>query len=227
MFASRLLGIIITLQLALTTVFHFLGKQHGVRDIVQMQHRADLQALALELEIKATTDPLTGLFNRGKFDVVLGYELARAERYGNPLSLIVYDIDHFKEVNDAYGHQAGDRVLVQLSAIVSAAIRQTDLLVRWGGEEFVLVLPDTDGATARLVAEKLRQAIEQSGFDLAGTITCSFGVSIYVEGDSVDSLVARTDNALYRAKMNGRNRVEYASARMMSPSIAPSLEPRA
>ncbi|RJF64147.1 GGDEF domain-containing protein [Rhodopseudomonas palustris] len=223
MFASRFLGIVITLQLALSTLFHFLGKQHGVRESLQMQRRADLQVLADNLEVKATTDPLTGLFNRAKFDLVLRHELIRAERYGTQLALIVYDIDHFKEVNDAHGHQAGDRVLVQLSEIVSCEIRQTDLLVRWGGEEFVVVLPATDGMTACLVADKLGRAIAQATFDLVGTITCSFGVSDFVIGDSVDTLLARTDNALYRAKMNGRNRVEFAPA---SPNLAPTLELR-
>ncbi|WP_044404932.1 sensor domain-containing diguanylate cyclase, partial [Rhodopseudomonas palustris] len=223
MFASRFLGIVITLQLALSTLFHFLGKQHGVRESLQMQRRADLQVLADNLEVKATTDPLTGLFNRAKFDLVLGHELIRAERYGTQLALIVYDIDHFKEVNDVHGHQAGDRVLVQLSEIVSCEIRKTDLLARWGGEEFVVVLPATDGMTACLVADKLGRAIAQATFDLVGTITCSFGVSDFVVGDSVETLLARTDNALYRAKINGRNRVEFAPA---SSNLAPTLELR-
>lgn len=220
MFASRLLGIIITLQLALTALFHFLGKEHGVRDSVQMQSRSDLQTLADSLEVKANTDPLTGLYNRAKFNVALAHELARAQRYGTAFSLIVCDIDRFKEVNDAHGHQAGDLVLVQLSAIFSAGIRQTDLLARWGGEEFVLVLPATDVLTAALVAEKLRRAVAQSTFASVGTITCSFGVGEYVAGDSVESLMARTDNALYRAKLNGRNRVECA-APVTSPDLAP------
>ena len=223
MFASRFLGIIITLQLALTALFHFIGKEHGVRDNLQMQRRQALQQLADILEIKATTDALTGLFNRAKFDASLQLELARAERYGNSLSLVVYDVDHFKHVNDIHGHQAGDRVLIQLSNLVSRGIRQTDLLTRWGGEEFFLLLPDSDGPTAALVAEKLRSAIAQAPFDQVGGITCSFGVTEFVSGDTAESLVARADNALYRAKLNGRNRVEFdASTVLEFPRLAPA-----
>jgi diguanylate cyclase (GGDEF)-like protein len=226
MFASRFLGIIITLQLALTALFHFVSKEHGVRDNLQMQRRQALQELANILEVKATTDALTGLFNRAKFDASLQHELARAERYGNPLSLVVYDVDHFKQVNDVYGHQAGDRVLIQLSDLVSRGIRQTDLLTRWGGEEFFLLLPDSDGPTAARVAEKLRTVIAEAPFDQVGGITCSFGVTEYVGGDSAESLVARADNALYRAKLNGRNRVAlHGSTATELPAAAPARVP--
>jgi diguanylate cyclase (GGDEF)-like protein len=210
-FASRILGIVITLLVTLTTLVYFVGREHGIREHVQMARRLELQELARDLRFKASTDPLTGLYNRLKFDEALAGAMTRAKRYGTPLSLMLYDIDHFKLVNDSYGHQAGDGVLVRLSQIVSLDIRHSDLLARWGGEEFVILAPDSDGEMARLAAEKLRSTIERATFDEAGSITCSFGVAQYAEGDSAESLMARADRALYQAKMNGRNRVELAS----------------
>jgi len=222
MFASRFLGIIITLQFAITTLFYFFGREHGVRDSIGMLRRLELQQRADSLQVQATTDPLTGVYNRLKFDEEMLKEIARAQRYAVPLALTLYDVDHFKEVNDVYGHQTGDRVLTGLSAIVARGIRQSDLLARWGGEEFVILLPGTDAVRAGIVADKLRETISQTSFDEAGTITCSFGVANYVEGDTAATLVARADNALYRAKMNGRNRVELDVPVVTTVELAPS-----
>jgi diguanylate cyclase (GGDEF)-like protein len=210
-FANRFLGIVITLLVTLITLVYFVGREHGIREHVQMARRLELQELARDLRFKASTDPLTGLYNRSKFDEALAGAMTRAKRYGTPLSLMLYDVDHFKLVNDSRGHQAGDSVLVRLSQIVLLDIRNSDLLARWGGEEFAILAPDSDGEMARQAAEKLRSAIERTTFDEVGSITCSFGVAQYAEGDSAESLIARADHALYQAKASGRNRVELAS----------------
>jgi diguanylate cyclase (GGDEF)-like protein len=205
-----MLGIVATLLVTMMVLIYFFGREYGIRDRIQMSRRVELQELAQNLRLRATTDPLTGLYNRAKFDESLANETARSLRYKTPLALIMYDVDHFKRVNDVYGHQTGDDVLVRLSEIVFECIRTTDLLARWGGEEFVILAPGLDAPTACQAAEKLRATIEQTVFGAVGTITCSFGVAEFSETDSAATLVARADYALYRAKMHGRNRVELA-----------------
>lgn len=156
----------------------------------------------------ATTDPLTGICNRRHFDEVLASEIHRAARFSSPLSLILFDIDHFKRVNDSFGHQAGDRVLTQLAVTVSHTIRTVDLFARWGGEEFVVLLPGGDLNAGRVLAEKLRMALEKQPFSDVGQVTCSFGVAELAPGDTADALIRKADHCLYRAKASGRNRVE-------------------
>ena len=209
-FASRVLGIIVTLLVALMTLIYLFGKERWIHDNVQMDKRLKLQELARDLRFQATTDPLTGLSNRLKFNQALATEMLRSLRYEASLSLVLYDVDNFKAVNDSHGHQIGDRVLIQLSQFVPTLLRNTDLLARWGGEEFVILAPGSDGEMTYQAAEKLRKAVEQFKFDEIGTVTCSFGVAQYVYGDTADSLISRADDALYRAKLNGRNRVELA-----------------
>jgi diguanylate cyclase (GGDEF)-like protein len=215
-FASRVLGIIVTLLVALMTLIYLFGKERWIHDNVQMDKRLKLQELARDLRFQATTDPLTGLSNRLKFNQALAGEILRSMRYETPLSLVMYDVDNFKAVNDTHGHQVGDKVLVQLCRFVPSLLRNSDLVARWGGEEFVILTPGSDGEMAYLVAEKLRNAIEQIKFDQIGTVRCSFGVAQYVYGDTAETLISRADDALYRAKLKGRNRVELASL----PSIA-------
>jgi diguanylate cyclase (GGDEF)-like protein len=209
-FASRILGIFITLMVTVMALIYFVGREHGIRENVQMDKRLELQELARDLRFQATTDPLTGLYNRLKFDEALASEMSRAKRYGSPLTLVLYDVDHFKQVNDIYGHQTGDDTLVRLSQIVATHVRNTDLLARWGGEEFVILAPGTDSDMARQAAEKLAAAIRRTAFNEVGEITCSFGIAQYTASDSAATLIARADHALYRAKMSGRNRVEVA-----------------
>lgn len=208
--AGRMLGIVATLLMTMMVLIYFFGREYGIRDRIQMNRRVELQELAQNLRLRATTDPLTGLYNRAKFDESLASETARSERYETPLALIMYDVDHFKQVNDVHGHQIGDDVLVRLAEIVFESIRTTDLLARWGGEEFVILAPGLDGPTACQAAEKLRATIEQAAFSVVGKITCSFGVAEFSDGDTAATLVARADNALYRAKLHGRNRTELA-----------------
>jgi diguanylate cyclase (GGDEF)-like protein len=222
-FASRVLGIIVTLLVALMSLIYLFGKERWIHDNVQMDKRLKLQELARDLRFQATTDPLTGLSNRLKFDQVLATEISRSARYKTPLSLVLYDVDNFKAVNDTHGHQIGDKVLIQLSRFVPGLLRNTDLLARWGGEEFVILTPGSDGEMAYQATEKLRNAIEQVGFDGIGTVTCSFGVAQYVYGDTAETLISRADDALYRAKLNGRNQVALASRPPMTEAVLASV----
>ena len=153
------------------------------------------------------TDALTGLSNRVRLDEALQNEMHRTQRYGNTFSIIILDIDHFKRVNDTHGHLAGDAVLKKIAGVLAANLRQTDTAGRWGGEEFLILLPHQGRPTARALAEKLRTAIESTAFPGIGRITSSFGVAAYAAQDSVESLVKRADAALYAAKRSGRNRV--------------------
>jgi diguanylate cyclase (GGDEF)-like protein len=210
MFASRVLGIIITLLVTIMTLIYLFGRERRVHDSIQTDKRLGLQELAREMEFQATTDTLTGLFNRLKFNQTLAMEILRSKRYQTGFSLILFDIDHFKYVNDVHGHQIGDSVLIEISRIVSDQMRATDLLARWGGEEFVILILESDQQMAQQAAEKLRIAIGQFIFPVVGAVTCSFGIAEYVQGDTAETLIARSDSALYEAKRNGRNRVEVA-----------------
>ena len=173
-----------------------------VRDITKRKR------LESELQTRADTDTLTQVFNRIKYDEIVKREIERARRYNHPLSLIMFDIDHFKIVNDTYGHAVGDYVLQALTQIVKLNLRETDYLVRWGGEEFVIIAPDTDIERAEILAERVRKSAEEYKFERAGTVTVSFGVTQFTKNDTEDTLIRRTDDALYSAKRMGRNRVE-------------------
>jgi diguanylate cyclase (GGDEF)-like protein/PAS domain S-box-containing protein len=159
------------------------------------------------LKEMASTDPLTGAFNRRRFNEVMQTEIARAKRYGTPITLIIFDIDHFKRINDTYGHSAGDQVLRKLASLVSGNIRDTDIFARWGGEEFVILATNCDTHSLVGLAEKIRKLIEACMFDEVDKVTCSFGVTGYLAGDDQESIVKRADSNLYRAKETGRNRV--------------------
>ncbi len=154
------------------------------------------------------TDALTGLNNRMRLDEALENEVSRAQRYQSTFSIIMLDIDYFKKVNDTYGHLAGDEVLKKLSDLLKRKLRKTDVAGRWGGEEFLLLLPQQGRRHACMIAEKLRETIEANEFTNVGTITASFGVTEYASKDIVNNLIKRADDALYRAKDLGRNRVE-------------------
>lgn len=203
--ASRLFGITITLLFAILTVIYSVETERLVHDKIALEQRLELEEQTRKMDLQATTDPLTGIFNRLKFNQELAAEMARSARYRTPLSLVMYDIDHFKAVNDTYGHQRGDRVLVVLTRIAAGTIRQTDLLARWGGEEFMILAPNCDGQEAVQLAEKLRQLIGESVFDEVGTVTCSFGVAQFRDGDTAETFTSRADEALYAAKRAGRN----------------------
>lgn len=153
-------------------------------------------------------DALTGLNNRRKLDEVITEEIDRARRYSGTFSIILLDIDHFKKVNDTHGHLVGDEVLKRLARILAKGLRKTDVPGRWGGEEFLILLPQQRRDSAVSLAEKLRAAIAAAEFYEVGTVTSSFGVAELAPEDSAEQLIERADAALYRAKERGRNRVE-------------------
>ncbi|MEO5699618.1 MAG: GGDEF domain-containing protein [Casimicrobiaceae bacterium] len=169
-----------------------------------------------ELARLATTDLVTGTLNRRGFMGAAGQEFTRAARYERPLSVLAVDIDHFKAINDAHGHEAGDAVLQQFAAAWQALLRGTDRLGRMGGEEFAILLPETDAVHARELADRVRTACAETTFPFlpAGTVvTVSVGVASMETGDSsIDHALARADRALYDAKAAGRNRVAAATA---------------
>jgi two-component system, cell cycle response regulator len=165
-----------------------------------------------EILLLATIDSLTGIANRREFNRILTSETDRVRRYGKPLSLVMYDIDFFKRVNDTFGHDVGDTVLQAVTGVVKENIRTVDVMARWGGEEFMVLMPQSNLAAARSTAEKLRQTIAQYSFDKVDKITASFGVTGFMPQDDVNSLLKRADDALYQAKKRGRNRVETLTA---------------
>jgi diguanylate cyclase (GGDEF)-like protein len=156
---------------------------------------------------QANTDILTGLFNRRKGWDVLEFEIARAKRYHRPLSLIMFDIDHFKAVNDTYGHLVGDRILRLVTKTIQEKLRNTDILVRWGGEEFMVISPETGLDEAREAAERLRKEVASCSIQNNIHTSASFGVVQLQEDDDFNALFQRVDEKLYVAKSTGRNRV--------------------
>lgn len=174
-------------------------------------HAEDLRKLAMQ-------DGLTGLQNRRAFRVSFKRAKSRQLRHKTPLSVILLDIDHFKRVNDTYGHQVGDDILVALSAVLMRGLRGTDEVFRWGGEEFMMLLQETDLKGAVEVAERLRVAIESENLLEKSTITSSFGVTEILPEEGEDVAYPRADEALYVAKRDGRNRVECAASPLAQPA---------
>ena len=166
---------------------------------------SERRRLELELERQASHDRLTGLYNRWKFEEALNLETERARRYGTEFSLIMFDIDRFKEVNDTYGHDVGDTVLQEMAAVVGQQIRRTDVLARWGGEEFMILLPETGREHARWLAEATRVRVAQTDFPGPGRLTISLGVTEYLNGETLSTLLKRVDQAMYEAKQRGRD----------------------
>lgn len=172
------------------------------------QQSEQLRKSAEDAHVKAHTDPLTGLPNRLAYDNRFNDELARFNRYGTVFTLCVADIDYFKRVNDEYGHLAGDKVLRLMARILIKQLRNIDFIARFGGEEFVILMPSTDAEAAHIATEKVRQAIEKSPFNFHSQpvkITVSFGLTEVRSEDSVSSMFARADKAMYSAKQKGRN----------------------
>lgn len=156
----------------------------------------------------AINDSLTEIFNKGYFDEYLEYEIARALRKETSFSLIMFDIDHFKKVNDTYGHHRGDYALKTLAAVVRKCKRSSDVLARIGGEEFIILLPDTGITYAVELAERIRKSVEVYSFEEIGKMTVSLGVTEFLQTDNKDSILKRVDSAMYLAKDKGRNRWE-------------------
>ncbi|WP_072680205.1 diguanylate cyclase [Arcobacter sp. LA11] len=171
-------------------------------DITELKEKSNL------LEYQATHDQLTGLFNRQKFNEIFLKEIKRDKRYDNALSVIIFDIDDFKSFNDQFGHNVGDEVLKIISEIVLKSVREHDTIVRWGGEEFLVLLPQTEIEGAVNVAEKIRTTIENyENIDIPRKITASFGVTKLQKDDDENSVIKKADEALYLAKSKGKNLV--------------------
>jgi diguanylate cyclase (GGDEF)-like protein len=193
---------------------------YEAHDLALLRALADSSAIALRnaelldrLRAQATIDPLTGCHNRRGFDEILQMEVARAKRYGRPLSLVLLDIDHFKRINDDFGHEVGDHALQRIGRAVRHTFRNTDSACRYGGEEFALIFPETPKDEGARLAERLRLLVESlpPNAEVPRTLTASFGVACYPDdAESIPDLIRATDRALYLAKSNGRNRCETA-----------------
>ncbi|MBL37097.1 MAG: hypothetical protein CMP07_01690 [Xanthomonadales bacterium] len=178
---------------------HFISVQHDVTEMVRAQS---------DLVRKANMDELTGLASRGRGEELLENQSKLAWRHDQPWSVIMVDIDHFKTFNDQYGHAVGDEVLRAVGETMRKILRETDKPIRWGGEEFLLLLPYNDHEGALQAAERIHAALGNYRHPEAGGITVSMGLATYRDGDTTETLVERADKALYRAKREGRNRTE-------------------
>lgn len=162
------------------------------------------------LRQQAMTDPLTGAFNRRYFMQIIDKEISRAQRYDRPLALIMFDIDHFKHINDTFGHEPGDTVLKGITALVRQRLRQTDILVRWGGEEFMILAVETPFSQAIALAETLLTVLREAPFANIGPVTASFGVAEYRPGEALDQWLKRVDDLVYQVKREGRNDIRHS-----------------
>jgi diguanylate cyclase (GGDEF)-like protein len=189
------------------------------RELVALRHELErrvadrtreLEEVNRQLAEASRTDALTGLPNRRGFLELAGHELERSGRAGDPCNLLMIDLDHFKEINDRHGHAAGDAVLRHVASLLRVVLRAQDVVARWGGEEFIVLLPDTASAAAAGVAEKVREALASSRWEHGGVVeglTGSFGVAAHRHGQPLELTIAEADRALYRAKEAGRDRV--------------------
>tara|TARA_B110000211_G_scaffold234983_1_gene308042 strand:+ start:12737 stop:13756 length:1020 start_codon:yes stop_codon:yes gene_type:complete len=171
------------------------------------EKNAQLERKIIEIESMSNTDPLTKIANRKLFETELNKEIMRADRYQHPLTLAIFDIDKFKDINDKYGHKVGDAIICDICQLVESNIRDVDLLARWGGDEFVIIFPEQSQHQAHLTSDKLRAIINQHQIEPDIFVTCSFGVAQYQPGDSINDLFQRVDHLLYVSKERGRNQV--------------------
>lgn len=169
----------------------------------------ELELKNLELERLSITDKLTNIYNRIKLDKTVFEQINLAKRYKQEFAIMIIDIDYFKKVNDTFGHQIGDTTLVEIANILKTNVRESDTVGRWGGEEFVIICPHTNLDGIKILANNIREKIENHSFPVIGNKTASFGVTVYQDEDNIESLIARADEALYNAKNNGRNKVEF------------------
>ncbi|MEN6462558.1 MAG: GGDEF domain-containing protein [Syntrophomonas sp.] len=162
-----------------------------------------------ELLRLSVTDSLTGIYNKAKFNQELDWWIDFCNRYGSPLSLVIFDIDNFKKINDNYGHLTGDNILKSITLLIKNTIRNTDIFARWGGDEFVVLLPNTDIEQAIVITERMRSCIQKSKCDGVINVTCSFGLVSLLNNENTESLLQRADKFLYKAKEQGKNTVAY------------------
>ncbi|WP_020587550.1 GGDEF domain-containing response regulator [Desulfobacter curvatus] len=208
---------ILTIQSALTAYDQEARLENKNRQLIKLnqeleakvqERTRELEQKNRELERLATFDQLTGLVNRAKLDEVLTAELIRSNRYGNSLGLIMVDIDHFKVVNDTHGHQVGDQVLRLFAEQLRHGVRDADVPGRWGGEEFLIICPESDLHGVVTLAQSLRKRVRNHEVEGVGKKTASFGVTVFEKKDTIATIISRVDKALYMAKVAGRNRVE-------------------
>ncbi|MDW7998134.1 MAG: diguanylate cyclase [Thermodesulfovibrio sp.] len=204
------------MHISLPTNVHEEGEAFPIKEIEDQnkvlkrlleEQTKDLNKALSEIRVQAITDRLTQIFNRIKIEEVLREELERAKRYNTKFSVIMMDIDHFKRVNDDFGHIVGDKFLIEFVNLVLKRIRKTDYFGRWGGEEFIIVCPNTSLRKALILAENLRKIVEDHNFNMVGHRTVSIGVSVFTAKDTVESIINKADKALYEAKNKGRNKV--------------------
>lgn len=174
-----------------------------------VQISKDYEMKIHEIELMSITDPLTKAFNRLKFNQAGDVEIERFIRYNESFGVMMMDIDYFKKVNDNFGHDIGDETLIRLTEIVSSLLRKTDVFARWGGEEFIALVVQTDKVNLEKLAERVRKSVEDTEFNKIGHITISMGISIVNKADSLATIIKRCDEAMYMAKNSGRNRVVY------------------
>ncbi len=202
----------------------------AAEDCPWQEHISLMQNEIRELNNLVSTDTLTGLFNYRHFTNSLDQELERSQRTGQPTALIMLDLDHFKSVNDTYGHDAGNKVLVSTAAILRASIRRLDIPCRYGGEEFAIILPATGLLTSIQVAERIRAAIADNDVMLDNSqtlhVTASLGVAVLQQPfqEQAEALIRRTDEQLYNAKQSGRNRISVARTKPQSEVLSVSQQ---
>ena len=174
--------------------------------VMDIGQRKKLEA---NLRRLAITDPLTGAFNRRYLLQIMETEISRSQRYARPLSLIMFDLDHFKRINDSFGHDQGDKVLKGVAALARQRLRHSDIMARWGGEEFIILAPETALPQAIVLAETLRAALRQSPFPDIGPITASFGVAGYRPDETIEQWLKRVDDLVYQVKREGRDQISH------------------
>jgi polar amino acid transport system substrate-binding protein len=185
----------------LTIIAYFYNQKRKLHERLELAYE--------KLEKLAITDKLTGLYNRHKTDEILAGQKEFSSRYGSKFGIILLDIDYFKKINDKYGHHVGDSVLKDFANILKENSRNTDFVGRWGGEEFLIVVPHADIDSLVKFANILKEKIENHSFAVVEKITASLGVALYEKNEAVDRVLVRADEALYLAKAQGRNRVSF------------------
>lgn len=213
---SELIQNVIRMQGKMVSIIRDITERRKVEDELQKREQTlsqlaqDLKNQNEQLHESATYDNLTGIRNRAYLEACVAEKLS--EPIPRPMSMILFDLDHFKAVNDTYGHDTGDQVLIRIAGIVQNSIRKTDIIARWGGEEFIVLLPDSMIDEACIAAEKIRSAVEQAPYSNVGKITVSLGVAEYQAGEFLHDWIKRTDVEMYKAKNGGRNRISCDKA---------------
>lgn len=201
--------------LSIGTVILNVSGQEAIAEMRQSMEQLretnrELKKSLTEMDRLASTDKLTGAWNRRRLEEVVINEMDRLKRYDHPLSLLIIDIDLFKRINDQHGHTVGDQVLARLASVIQSSLRASDSLTRWGGEEFIVLSPNTTLSTVSMLAERLRERIATTEFQGIGQITVSIGAAECINGETWTAWFMRADSALYRAKACGRNQVQIA-----------------